>query len=54
MQLFDKAVELRQNKKYSLGDAIIAATALEKNLTLQTRNVKDFKDIQNLKIENPV
>jgi len=33
-------------------DLIIGVTALENRLTLVTDNVKDFKYIENLKIEN--
>ena len=32
----------------SLGDALIAATALEHGLTLMTRNVRDFAQIPGL------
>jgi len=38
----------------SLGDALIAATALEHRLILATRNVKDFEWITGLKIVNPI
>lgn len=41
--IIDKAVELRQLRKMSIGDAIIAATALLKNSEIVTRNVTDFK-----------
>jgi predicted nucleic acid-binding protein len=34
-------------------DTFIAATAIENNLTIVTRNVKDFSDIAGLKISNP-
>ncbi len=37
----------------SLGDAIIAATALEYNATLVTRNTSDFDWISDLILENP-
>ena len=37
----------------SLGDAIIAATALELETELITRNVADFSHIPGLKIINP-
>ncbi|GHT62674.1 motility twitching protein PilT [Bacteroidia bacterium] len=49
----EKTVLIRQQKKIGLGDAIIAATALIHNLTLVTRNVSDFKSIENLRILNP-
>lgn len=48
------AIQLRQNKKMSLGDAIIAATALERRLTLATANIKDFDHIENLSLINPM
>ncbi len=49
----DKAVELRQQKKMSLGDSLIAATALCLNLELVTRNTDDFDHITGLKLYNP-
>ena len=52
-EIIDKTISIRQNKKTALGDAIIAATAIVNNLTLITRNVKDFKNITELKILNP-
>ena len=39
--------------KIKLPDAIIAATALVHNLTLLTRNEKDFSKISNVEITNP-
>ena len=36
-----------------LPDAIIAATALVYDLTLISRNVSDFKNIEGLKVLNP-
>jgi len=48
-----KAIELRKNKNIKLADAVIAATAVLNNLTLATRNVDDFKDIEGLKVLNP-
>ena len=48
-----RAAKIRQNRPVSLGDSIISATAIENNLTLITRNVPDFKNIEKLKIENP-
>jgi toxin FitB len=49
-----KATELRQERKMSLGDAIIAATALHYDLTICTRNTVDFSKIIGLKIYNPI
>jgi len=49
-----KTIHLRRSyKKLKLGDAIIAATALVYNLTLVTRNIKDFKNIEGLEVLNP-
>ena len=48
-----RAVALRQQKRMSLGDAFIAATALEHNLTLATRNTADFKHIAGLVLVDP-
>lgn len=49
----ERAIALRQDKKMSLGDALIAATALEYELCLATRNTKDFDWIPNLSLINP-
>lgn len=49
-----KAIKLRQGKRMSLGDAIIAATALEHNLELWTSNTKDFRHIEGLRVLNPL
>jgi predicted nucleic acid-binding protein len=48
-----RTIELRRRYKLKLGDAIIAATALEYNLTLITHNVADFKRVDGLSILNP-
>jgi len=48
-----KTVEIRKAYKIKLPDAIIAATALIYDLSLVTRNTKDFKNIEGLKIINP-
>jgi toxin FitB len=42
----DQAVALRQPRTMSLGDALVAGTALVHRLTLVTRNVEDFHWIQ--------
>lgn len=51
--IINNTIQLRQQKKMSLGDSIIAATALQNNLTLVTRNIDDFSWIENLKLHNP-
>lgn len=49
----DRAVALRQRRKMSLGDAIIAATALHHDYRLITRNIVDFEWIPGLQVWNP-
>jgi toxin FitB len=51
--VIEQAVKLRQQKKMKLGDAIIAATALEYEIPLVTRNEDDFKHIAGLDLRNP-
>jgi predicted nucleic acid-binding protein len=53
-EIIKQAIDLRQQQKMSLGDAIIAATALFYKQTLATRNTTDFKWIDGLKIVNPL
>lgn len=52
--VIEKAIRLRLRKKMSLGDAIVAATAIENNCRLWTANTKDFADIEDLKLHNPL
>lgn len=53
-KIITTAISLKQQRKTSLGDAIITATALEHDLCLVTRNSKDFDWIEGLKIMNPI
>ena len=48
-----QAVALRQQRRMSLGDAIIPGTALVHELTLITRNVNNFQWIADLNLLNP-
>lgn len=48
-----KTADIRKVHKIMLPDAIIAATALVYDLTLISRNISDFKDINDLKLINP-
>lgn len=48
------AIRLRQLKKMSVGDAIVAATSLENDCTLWTANVSDFEHIDGIKLYNPL
>ncbi len=52
--IIEGAIRLRQDKRMSLGDAIVAATALEHTLVLWTANTDDFKHIESLKLVNPL
>ena len=51
--VIDQAVKLKQKRKMSLGDAIIAGTAKVYDLMVVTRNVDDFSWINELKLFNP-
>lgn len=51
---FELAIALRQQRKMSLGDALIAATCLEQQLVLATNNVMDFEWITGLALVNPL
>ncbi len=44
------AIGLKQQKKMSLGDSLIAATALVNNHKLFTNNIEDFNGISDLSI----
>jgi predicted nucleic acid-binding protein len=45
-----RTIALRKSRSIKLPDAIIAATALEYDLTLITHNTTDFKNIPDLKL----
>jgi predicted nucleic acid-binding protein len=49
-----QTILIRKSNKIKLPDAIIAATAIVHNLTLITNNTDDFKNIQGLKMINPL
>jgi toxin FitB len=51
--VLDRAVALRQMRRMTLGDSIIAATALVYNRTLITRNIEDFQWIAEFTLLNP-
>jgi predicted nucleic acid-binding protein len=52
-KVVERAVQLRQLRRMSLGDSLIAATALVHRLTLVTRNIEDFAWIEELTMLNP-
>lgn len=49
-----RAISLRQTRKMSLGDALIAATALVTGHELLTHNVKDYEGITGLIVIDPI
>ena len=52
--IIERAISLRQTKKMSLGDALIAGTAIVHELVVVTANVKDFDWIDSLEVINPL
>ncbi len=51
--VLEQAVRLRQLRKLTLGDALVAGTALTHSLTLVTRNTGDFRWIPDLSVLDP-
>ena len=51
--VLDYAVKLRQIRKMTLGDALIAGNAIAYQIKLVTRNTQDFQWIDNLELINP-
>jgi hypothetical protein len=51
--VLEQAVKLRQLRKMSLGDALVAGTALTFGRTLVTRNADHFRWIAGLSVLNP-
>lgn len=49
-----QAISLRQQRRMSLGDSIVAATALVYGRTLVTRNTDDFRWIEGLPLYDPL
>lgn len=54
LSIINQAILLRQMRKMSPGDSIIAATALHFGSELYTRNVSDFDWIDGLSVINPI
>jgi predicted nucleic acid-binding protein len=52
-EIKNQTVEVRKYYNIKLPDAIIAATAIVNELTIITRNAKDFEKIPQLKVSNP-
>ena len=51
--VLDEAIRLKQTKKMSLGDSIVAGTAILDGGELATRNLKDFQNITGLIASDP-
>ncbi len=51
--IIDKTANIRQHKKIKTPDAIIGATAVVRNLTIVTRNTKDFQHLP-IEVVNPM
>lgn len=54
VEIFQKAIELRQQRNISVSDALIAATAVFHNLTLATHNTSDFDWAEDLEVIDPL
>jgi hypothetical protein len=48
------AIRLRQRRRMTLGDAIVAGTAVEHGRVLVTHNTEDFLWISELKLLDPL
>jgi predicted nucleic acid-binding protein len=53
-EIAERAGRLRRSGTMRTPDALIAATALDRALTLITRNQRDFAGIVGLKVKKPV
>ncbi len=51
--VIERAVQLRQERRMTLGDSLVAGTALIHQRMLVMRNTKDFLWINDLEILNP-
>ena len=51
--IIEQTIRVRRlvSSRISLGDAIIAATAIEKDLVLWTANIDDFEEVPGLKLQ---
>ncbi len=52
-QIVNHTIQLRQNYKIKIPDAIIAATAIVSNMILITHNTEDFIKLEKLKYKDP-
>jgi predicted nucleic acid-binding protein len=52
--IIQRSIRLRQQVRLTLGDAIIAATAIENDCDLWTANTEDLIRIEGLRLHNPL
>jgi len=52
--IVERAINIRQENKIKVPDAITAATAIEHRATLWTHNIKDFAGIKGLRLHDPL
>jgi len=52
-KVVQSCINLKRKYRIKLPDAMIAATALELNIPLATRNISDFNKISELQLINP-
>ena len=50
----EKAISLRQRRRMTLGDALVAGTAMTSGLRVVTHNTKDFEWIDGLDVIDPL
>ncbi|OGH96684.1 MAG: hypothetical protein A2039_01660 [Candidatus Melainabacteria bacterium GWA2_34_9] len=53
LEIKNLAIKLKQKYNIKLADAVIAATAIQQEFILVSRNQKDFEKIQELEVYNP-
>lgn len=53
-EVIERAILLRRQWRMTLGDALIASTALVHNLPLATHNLHDFREIAGLALHDPL
>ena len=52
--IFQEAITLRQKQSMSLGDSLIAATALQRHPVLGTHNTVDYSWVKSLELLDPL
>lgn len=52
-EIVSQTIEIRKHHKIKIPDAVIAATAMVHGMTLLSRNINDFKNIDGLTVIDP-